>query len=505
MAQTNHSVLGEGLKLYTDAMRRMVKERLIQAYPNNWWERGVVSALSDSQRRNINREIEKNPDVARDELIDANLLVPVVTKRFDAVFADTFRNYRQTQSWLIQVSEARNAWAHPRSGDVLADDAAHALYAMVQLLSAASLREAEQVETMRRTLLGIAPSDQKTEEEPVEESKAQPARRGTLPYWWEVCTPREGFRDPAQIDESLFAATLGGVFANSARQEYLDPVRFLSQTYFTENLAQIVRDIISRMKGGEGPAVTEIQTPFGGGKTHALLTLFHLINSPELALSVPGVTEALGDLRVPAGARVLVFDGQEMGAETFQKEDTTTISTLWGELTHQVDPGTYMRLMMDSDGSGVAPGNAVFRQVLTQAAPCLILLDEIVSYLVKLRYTNSRRNQNLYRQTIQFLQETLQLASNVPGVCVLVSLPKSRREFGGLDPEQLRNELNILDELQPRADRVVSKRTPVNDEDIFVLMSKRLFESTDYRAWLSRLRPPIGKPMREHPASTTRQ
>ena len=62
---------------------------------------------------------------------------------------------------------------------------------------------------------------------------------------------------------------------------------------------------------------------------------------------------------------------------------------------------------------------------------------------------------------------------------MLVSLPKSRREFGGLDPEQLRNELTILDELQPRADRVVSKRTPVNDEDIYVLMSRRLFESTD--------------------------
>ena len=117
--------------------------------------------------------------------------------------------------------------------------------------------------------------------------------------------------------------------------------------------------------------------------------------------------------------------------------------------------------------------------MLEEASPCLILLDEIVSYLVKLRYSRSRRSVNLYRQTVQFLQETLQLASNVPGVCVLISLPKSRREFGGLDPEQLRNELNILDELQPRADRVVSKRTPINDEDIYVLMRRRLFENVD--------------------------
>ena len=479
MAQSNHSVLGEGLRLYTDAMRRLTKQNLIDAYPNNWWEQGVLSALSESQRRSVTRELARNPGAEREDLIDANLLVPIVTRRFDTVYADTFRNYRQTQSWLIQVAEARNGWAHPRSGDVLADEAAHALYAMVQLLSAADVPEAEEIEVLRRSVLGIPPTPVQAEEGPVEESAVRAARQGTLPYWWEVCTPREGFRDPAHIDESLFAATLGGVFAGSARDEYLDPVRFLSHTYFTENLAQIVRDIVSRMSGGTGPAVTEVQTPFGGGKTHALLTLYHLINSREAALTVPTVGDALGNFRIPTGARVLVFDGQEMGTEPVLKEEGTSVNTLWGELTHQVDVGSYRRLMINSDGRGEAPGNAVFRQVLEQASPCLILLDEIVSYLVKLRFSSVRRTQNLYRQTVQFLQETLQLASNVPGVCVLVSLPKSRREFGGLDPEQLHNELTILDELQPRADRVVSKRTPVNDEDIYVLMSKRLFESTD--------------------------
>ena len=123
---------------------------------------------------------------------------------------------------------------------------------------------------------------------------------------------------------------------------------------------------------------------------------------------------------------------------------------------------------------------------------------------MKLRFSSVRRTQNLYRQTVQFLQETLQLASNVPGVCVLVSLPKSRREFGGLDPEQLRNELTILDELQPRADRVVSKRTPVNDEDIYVLMSRRLFESAD-RTPPNKPHGPTGRSTRRRPASTTRR
>ncbi len=477
MTESNHAALGRGLKLYTDAMRRLVKDRLSLVLKSNWWEYGVLDAMTTPQRTSLIRELARNPDVHRVDLLDAHHFVRVVTKNFDRVFEDVFRNFKQAQSWLLQVGETRNAWAHPRSGDMLADEVGHALYAMVQLLRPAQLPEAKEIEAIRRRVLGIAQC-----EAPVAVKAASVPSKGELPYWWQVCKPREGFKDPAHIDESLFAATLGGVFARSARNEYLDPERFLSQTYFTENLTQMVRDIASRMSGGQGPAVTEVQTPFGGGKTHALLTLYHLISSPEKALKVPGVAESLGDARIPHDARVLVFDGQEASSEPAMKEDGASVNALWGELAHQVGVGTYQKLVMDLDGRGEAPGNAIFRQVLEEASPCLILLDEIVSYLVKLRYSSVRRTQNLYRQTIQFLQETLQLASNVPGVCVLISLPKSRREFGGLDPEQLHKELSIMEELQPRADRVVSKRTPINDEDIYVLMQRRLFERVDHRA-----------------------
>ena len=474
MTETNHAALGRGLKLYTDAMRRLVKERLSEVFKGHWWDYGVLEAMTTPQRSSLTRDLAKNPGIDRVDLLDAHHFVRVVTKNFDRAFEDVYHNFKQTQSWLLQVGETRNAWAHPRTGDMLADEVGHALYAMVQLLGPARLPEAEEVETIRKDVLGIA-----QRETTVKVNKASTPKKSELPYWWQVCTPREGFRDPAHIDESLFAATLGGVFAGSARDEYMDPERFLSQTYFTENLTQMVQDIASRMSGGQGPAVTEVQTPFGGGKTHALLTLYHLVSNPEKALKVPGVAEALGDTRIPQGARVLVFDGQEAGTEPAMKEDGASVNTLWGELAHQVGVGTYSKLVIDLDGRGEAPGNAVFRQVLEEASPCLILLDELVSYLVKLRFSSVRRTQNLYRQTVQFLQETLQLASNVPGVCVLISLPKSRREFGGLDPEQLHNELSIMEELQPRADRVVSKRTPINDEDIYVLMRRRLFEHVD--------------------------
>jgi len=477
MPQTNYASLAEGLKLYTDAMRRLIRELLSEQFGENWLERGVLKELKGRQANNIQGSMRKEPGREPEDYLDPSHFIPIIARR-PATFEHLFPNYQQTQSFLMQAADARNALhSHSRSGDVPADDAGQALYVMIQLLERAQLPEADELEALRKQVLMMELDDSPSPPSQSPPPAARSPQRTSLPYWWEACEPREGFRDPAHVDEGLFAATLGGVFAESAREEYLNPERFLSQTYFTENLTLMLRDVLSRMNGGPGAAVTEVQTPFGGGKTHALLTLYHIIKSPHATSAISTVRAAMGDLQVPDGARVLVFDGQEVGADTpVNKEDFASVSTLWGELGHQA--GCWS-LVQDADGRGTAPGNELFRQVLEAASPCLILLDELVSYLVKLRFSDSRRTQNLYRQTVQFLQETLQLAGNVDGVCILLSLPKSKREFGGIDPGQLQREIGILEELQPRADRVVSKRTPVNDDEIYQLTRQRLFEHVD--------------------------
>ncbi|MYD88233.1 MAG: hypothetical protein F4Y14_19970, partial [Acidobacteria bacterium] len=288
MAQSNHAALNEGLKLYTDAMRGLLKERLIEAFPSTWWEEGVLKVLSRGQTSNIRRDLKKDPDRDKADMLEPYHFATIIGKR-PAVFEKVFPNHRQAQSYLTQAAEARNTLAaHSRSGDIHADDAAAALYAMAKLLASAKLPEADEVEAIRKRVLHI---EEAPAAPPTPVAEVLPATAGALPYWWQVCEPREGFRDPDRIDESLFAATLGGVFAGSARDEFLDPERFLSHTYFTDNLTQLTRDIITRLNGGDGAAVTEVQTPFGGGKTHALLTLYHLINSPQQALTLPNVQE----------------------------------------------------------------------------------------------------------------------------------------------------------------------------------------------------------------------
>jgi hypothetical protein len=142
--------------------------------------------------------------------------------------------------------------------------------------------------------------------------------------------------------------------------------------------------------------------------------LYHLLKSPDVARSIPEVVNALGGVEIPEGATVAVVDGMEMGVEPVLKADGTSVSTIWGEIAYQLSPHAYRKHVQSADDGGTAPGNEAFRKVLDAAAPCLI--DELVSYLVKLKHTQARRLQNLYRQSVQFIQELLQEAGNRPGV-----------------------------------------------------------------------------------------
>ena len=155
MAESNHEALGRGLKLYIDAMRELIKQRLVASFPSTWWEDGVLKAVSEGQRNQLRRDVERNPRSDKVDFLEAAILVPVITRNFDRAFKDVFANYRQAQSWLTQVAEARNTWAHPRSGDMLADEVGYYLYAMQRLLSEAGLAEAEQLEALRKDVLGM--------------------------------------------------------------------------------------------------------------------------------------------------------------------------------------------------------------------------------------------------------------------------------------------------------------------------------------------------------------
>ena len=173
MTESNHSALNSGVKLYTDAMRRLVRERLSDVFGSDWWERGVLEAMDRQQRKNLERDRRKNPDTDIVDLLDAQDFEPIVDENFDTAFKGVFPHFARTRPRMLEAGQARNRWAHPPSGDMNTDEVANALYVMAQVLGTARLPEAGDVEAIRKQVMdGTQP------ETPVVVRQPWPVRRG---------------------------------------------------------------------------------------------------------------------------------------------------------------------------------------------------------------------------------------------------------------------------------------------------------------------------------------
>src|SRR6266702_3009275 len=108
-----------------------------------------------------------------------------------------------------------------------------------------------------------------------------------LKPWYQVVTPREDLRDNRPLDASEFAVHLDHIRTGreTVSKDYTDPARFFERTFLTGSLQELASQMLRRLNGIqlETSAVFNMATQFGGGKTHALTTLFHLARHGDVA------------------------------------------------------------------------------------------------------------------------------------------------------------------------------------------------------------------------------
>ena len=99
----------------------------------------------------------------------------------------------------------------------------------------------------------------------------------TLKPWYAVATPHEDIRE-GRLSEAVFAANLWAVVQDAAPDVYCDPQAFFAKTYLTAGLTNVLNKVSLALAGGAdaGDRILSLQTSFGGGKTHALVALWHL-------------------------------------------------------------------------------------------------------------------------------------------------------------------------------------------------------------------------------------
>lgn len=281
--------------------------------------------------------------------------------------------------------------------------------------------------------------------------------------WFDIAVPHEDIRKGG-FDEAVFAADLGDVAEGRAAPDYNDAYLFFRKTYPTGGLRMLLEAVHRKLADGEGPGVVELQTPFGGGKTHALVSVFHYLKSgEEIAELLPD------DVEVLAEPPLAVVVGTQLNPLKGRTSDGVTRRTLWGEVAYQLGGVEAFRPLEENDRNLVTPGKEALREVLEPLQPFVILFDEILEYIVKARGVEVQDG-TLGAQTLTFFKELTDTVAGLPRGLMIATLPSSELEDFG-EVEQLN-----LGKLEHIFDRVKTIATPVEGDEVYSIIRRRLFE-----------------------------
>ena len=158
-------------------------------------------------------------------------------------------------------------------------------------------------------------------------------------------------------------------------------MEFFRRTYLTDSLRRLLTGAVQRLSGSGGDPVVQLQTNFGGGKTHSMLALFHLF-SGVLPSGLAGIDQVLKDAgarALPAVRRVVLVGNRISPGNPVTKPDGTVVRTLWGELAWQLGGAEAFARVAADDEHATSPGDRL-RELLIEHGPCLVLIDEWVAY-----------------------------------------------------------------------------------------------------------------------------
>lgn len=281
-----------------------------------------------------------------------------------------------------------------------------------------------------------------------------------LTPWTDVVRPHPDI-ERGELDISAYAADLGGVDSGDPNvpRVYRDAGEFFRTTYMTRSLRRLLIDVLTAISGGKGDRVIQLRTPFGGGKTHSLVALYHLMKHRQDI--DPGLVEGIPD---PGSGKVVVLSGIDLDPFKPRTVDGLSIHTLWGELAYRLGGVSAYEDIRVHDEEGAAPGGDTLR-TLIGGRPTLILLDEVLVYVESAGGSsgdNPRR-----RQALVFLQKLTEVVRNLPHTAMVYSLQASTHEAAG-------DEI-LLTELEKLVTRVDAKREPVSDDELTRVVQRRLF------------------------------
>ena len=459
MAKSTRQYVFEGMELLPEALIPFVERRL-EASLQGHWQVQVVEKIPGLRPNSQGK-------VGWDQAALLNAMDRFWMEAFKTVLG------RAERSIVNELVDVRNKLSHNETFTY--DDSERALDSMRRLMEAISAGDvADQLSKMRDTILRTKFTELQRNEERKKTTRSEimvDTVAGLLP-WREVVEPHQDVAT-GEFQQAEFAADLGKVHNGSAPSEYRDPAEFFSRTYLTDGLSTLLLGAAKRLSTAGGDPVVELQTNFGGGKTHSMLALYHMAGGTPVE-DLPGLDQLLAQsgLTIPGKINRAVLVGTSYGpsdAAKRKRDYGRAINTTWGELAFQLGGEAGFALVAQNDANGIAPGSNLLEELFRQCAPCLILIDEWVAYLRQI-YKVEGLPSGSFDSNLSFVQSLTEAVKASPGTLLVASLPASQIEVGGEGGQE------ALARLKQTFSRVETGWRPASQEESYEIVRRRLFK-----------------------------
>ena len=446
----NQDVLYQALNIYRDAMRPFILQNL-----------KTVRGLSPEDR------IQNEAD------IDIGDFPHLLRRYWREAFEQRFDPDRDVRSAVGIITEARNKVAHPEAEDFEPAYALSRLHEIADILGQINSPEQKrEVETIRDKLLANLTST-------VEAKPKLPRRKAAdLKSWRDVIRPNTDVIQ-GTFRKSEFAADLQEVFEGRAKTpEYGETEIFFNQTYITPGLRQLLVNTLKRLRGEDGDPVIQLKTGFGGGKTHSLIALYHLITGINTLRALPTedkydrlrkeiediLNEAGCDANTPLNANVSVLVGTYLSTtDADETKQGDPLNTLWGKMADQLGGQDAYNIIRRAALEGTAPGGNQLDALFEHVGPSVILIDELVAY--------ARNVQGVTQESIYtFFQAVTESVKRTKNVTLVATLPEGHQAGG-------EGGITVLGTLESILERVDAVSIPLEVDNAFEVVRRRLFSS----------------------------
>lgn len=299
---------------------------------------------------------------------------------------------------------------------------------------------------------------------------------------WDACRFRSDVIS-ADFSKAKFAVELHEFLDGTADKTYQNPETFFDNTFLTDQMKLLVRDTLARLDNGGGQPVTVIDTGFGGGKTHSLLLLHHILNNPDTGLDFVrdrGIAADVGIDAVPQ-THIVEIDCRKI-----------TKNTLWGEIAHRL--GRYAEFE-NMDMRQEPPMDITALKRLFDG-PVLVMLDELPHYLFKADGIKVG-TKTLGELTILYIMELISAVASTQRACLILTLTENQNLYE-VYSESIRDKVNrkmsdyrvddLVGNLNEAISRQASVMTPVNPDQIYDVVKARLVEHVDEESKRSTIR-----------------